>query len=354
MLEQILEDQAQPSFKTKQMILYLQTHLHTFAVQDKCDSMTPNSDCRFYIITYIPILSKKQKYESYHIDVLPVLKQGLVTDDWIQIQIPEKRMLLNDHQLRIIDPDDYWCYSDQNVPCQVCVTRKIEHSIPSVCFRNILQQSLLQEILKFCDYVKLANIWNKAIFLTEFIMAYVNPKPGSLVEKCPTKDPVNYQLLPYGYINLSSTCLYDMVNGPLNPDDEYISSLTVMNNIAPSTVSISEFTSEDAVRSHFRYFAVEYILALFLFSLFLFISIIFYICFKDRIKQCRFRRRVSRSSRVRPPRPALIPTAPQVASSNNNSNSDALPQTELLSEPYNLVRAQLGNLVRQQLAISQI
>ncbi len=99
--------------------------------------------CRFYIVTYISILSKKQQYDSYHVDVFPILKQGLVSDDWIHMHIPEKRILLSDHQLRIIDPDHYWRYPRQNVPCQVCVTCKIEHNTPTPCFRHVLQQTLL-------------------------------------------------------------------------------------------------------------------------------------------------------------------------------------------------------------------
>jgi hypothetical protein len=190
-----------------------------------------------------------KNYDAHLVDTLPIIKPCILTDDWIQIQLDEKYILSNDIQVKIVDRSNFWCYPDQNTLCQVCVTRRVEHRPPSQCFISLISKHKLAQLLNYCDFKKLKQIWDQAIFLTDKIIAYVNPVPGSIVARCPDKQPEHTQLMPYGYISLDPTCTYDIVNGPLSEKDEYISSLTVLNNNQRGTTSLN-INNEEAFRTH--------------------------------------------------------------------------------------------------------
>jgi hypothetical protein len=180
LLETIVLDQTEPAFTVKQILTYLRTHAHTFSIRNDCVSTTPNQDCRFYIITCVPLLSKPQVYDAYVIDTLPIIKPGILTDDWIQIQLDKKYILSNDLQVKIVDRSNFWCYPDQNTLCQVCVTRRVEHRTPSQCFISLISKHKLSQLLNYCDFKQLKRIWDQAIFLTDKIIAYVNLFQGVL------------------------------------------------------------------------------------------------------------------------------------------------------------------------------
>ncbi len=238
-----------------------------------------------------------------------------------------------------MDRSNFWCYPDQNILCQVRVTRQVEHRTPSQCFISLISKHKLSQFLNYCDFKQLKRIWDQAILLTDKIIAYINPVPRSIVARCADKQPEHTQLLPYGYINLDPTCTYDIVDGPLSEKDEYISSLTVLNNNQRGIMSLN-INNKEAFRTHLHVYAFEYIVTLFVFTCCLVMSIISYVCWL-RIRWCQTHK---------PDTTQESPSPTPSCTIRQNST----PQVDFYQEPYREVRAQLRNLVRQQLALSQI
>jgi hypothetical protein len=75
-------------------------------------------------------------------------------------------------------------------------------------------------------------------------MAYVNPNPGTIVERCPDAEAQTHQLLPYGILNMDPTCNYQMANGPLAPEDSYYPFLTVTSLAEHSSILLHDSDSQ--------------------------------------------------------------------------------------------------------------
>jgi hypothetical protein len=98
-------------------------------------------------------------------------------------------------------------------------------------------------------------------------MAYTNPYPGTLVEKCTGQPTHSHELLPYGMIHLNSSCLYDMLNGPLSVIDNYLPYLTISQTAENSAIIIREIDPE-VFKHHLQEYAVYYVIGLSLIIIF--------------------------------------------------------------------------------------
>jgi hypothetical protein len=127
---------------------------------------------------------------------------------------------------------------------------------------------------------------DQAIFLDEDTIAYVNPYPGTLVERCADEDPNNLQLMPYGMIHLNASCQYEMLNGPLTNDDSYISRLIVTNAVENPAIIIKEIDEPAILKNHFQEYAIPYLASLAGSILSLLTSLFCYCCCKKKIAQC--------------------------------------------------------------------
>jgi hypothetical protein len=344
-LNSIIQAQPFPVFTTREMMEYLRTHIHTFVTRDNCSDTMPSPTCGMYVITYVPILSSQQAYDPYKITLLPVIKPGIIRDDWVKIKTPETDILVNEYSAKLYDPKNLWCSMGKQRVCRLCVSKLRDRQIPSRCFLNLLQSKDLSLTLRECNYEKLANVGDKAIILDERTIAYTNPQPGTLVERCPDQPPNNQQLMTGGMIHLNPLCQYEMFNGPLTSDDAYLAALIVTNPVENPSLDIQEVNEPEIIRHHLQEYAIPYLITL---SSLLSLSgstILLYCCCKRKILFC-----LNCCKRVRlrgQPRARNIPiaTAPLATRPLQLTTRD---------DPYREARNHLNQLVRQHLATTAI
>jgi hypothetical protein len=339
-VDDILRAQHSPLFNSKQMLNYLRTHKHTFILRDDCVSAVPTATCSMYIVTYLPIISTQHCYQQYEVQTFPVIKPGLITDDWVQIELSEKHFLLNDHIVKIIDLDHYHCFENDNNLLELCVTKKKRIQSPSRCFEKILSAKSLQETLKSCSYNKLSQITDQATFLDSDSLAYVNPNPGTIISRCPGQEQETSHLQYNGIIHMDPTCAYEMINGPLTPEDSYHPFLTITNLAESSLVILHDPDSREIITHHIQEYAVYYISGL-ASSVGLLVSFFIVYCSYGRYIPCCniCSKRQGRNTR---PNSSHAPTRP---------SAPILPQIE---PTYPDIRNQLQRLVRNQLATTVI
>jgi hypothetical protein len=339
-VDEIIRSQNSPLFNAKQMLNYLRTHKHTFILRDNCTSTVPTSTCSMYIVTYLPIINTQHCYQQYEVQTFPVKKPGLISDDWIQIQLPDKHFLLNEHVVKVIDPDHHQCLENENNFLELCITKKAHIQYPSHCFEKILSAKTLPETLKQCSYNKLSHITNQATFLDSDSLAYINPNPGTIITRCPGQEAQTSQLQQTGILHMDPTCAYEMVNGPLSPEDSYHPFLTITNLAESSSIILHDPNSQEIITHHVQEYAVHYISGL-ASSVALLLSMFIIYCSYGRYIPCCsicFRRQQRNISACRP-NPPPRPSAPML-SQNEPSPAD--------------IRHQLQRMVRHQLAATVI
>jgi hypothetical protein len=342
MIEEILKTQTSPLFTTKQMLDYLHTHRHTFVVRDDCQSTVTTPQCSMYITTFLPIVNMQYCYMQYSIQTFPIIKPGIITDDWIKIQTPEKSILINDFTAKIIDPSNHQCFEDEDHSFQLCIVERKIIQTPSRCFERLLHTKTLQETLRYCSYEKLNYVTDQATFIDSDSIAYTNPNPGSIIERCPTVAASTHHLPPHGILHMNPDCDYEMVNGPLTQEDSYHPFLTIANRMEHSAVIIHDPNSQEILTHHVQEYAVYYISGLASSILLLLLSITLYCGYGKRIPCCiiclrRQQPAAQRSIITRQPPPR--PTAPSIISQD---------------QPYRQIQNQLQQLVRSHLATTAI
>lgn len=346
MLDDIVKSQPFPVFSAKELLIHLRTHTNTYVLRDDCSDPIPSASCGMYAVTYVPILSKKQSYDPFSIITLPVIKPGILRDNWIQLKLDETNILINEYSAKLYKPEHNWCVETPVSDCQVCVSKQRERIIPSICFLTLLHDDYdLARILRDCPYEKLYVIGDRAVILDANNIAYVNPHPGSLVERCEGSPPNNQQLLPFGMLHLNNSCAYEMLNGPLTGDDSYLSALTVTNLIENPTIVINEMDRSMLIEHHLQEYAVTYVITLSAILIFLLFILFCSCCCRERLRQivqcCRRINQIRSRQGVQRVvhQPQIEATAPEYR------------------EPYREVRVQLNNmqnLVRRHLASSVI
>jgi hypothetical protein len=134
MIDEYSQNQNTQMFDSKQLHTHLRTHKHTFVVRDNCTDKVPSDTCSMYVVTYIPIAYNHNCYTPYEVKVFPVIKPGVVKDDWISVNIPEKHILVNEHSVRIINPEEYWCYDEGRNDKRICIPKERHSRLVSPCF----------------------------------------------------------------------------------------------------------------------------------------------------------------------------------------------------------------------------
>jgi hypothetical protein len=342
-VDDVLKTQSSPLFNVKQMLNYLRTHRHTFILRGDCAAAVPTNTCSMYIVTYVPLVNTHNCYRQFEIQLFPVIKTGLITNDWIKVQATETYLLINDFAVKIIDPTNYDCLDNEDNIFQLCVTHIKRAISPSTCFKKILQAKSLPEITRYCSYSKLNLVSDQATFLDSDSMAYVNPNPGSIVERCPDQEAQTYQLQPYGILNMEQTCNYEMVNGPLAPEDSFYPFLAVTSLAEHSSILLHDSDSQEILTHHVQEYAVYYISGLASMIALLLSWFVVYCSYRKYIPCCNLCNHRQRQSTCtsRPPAPPR-PTAPLLTN---------LPPTD---QPYHDIRHHLQRLVRDHLATTAI
>jgi hypothetical protein len=261
MLELILEKHPDSVLNVKQTLEYLQTAPSTYIMRDKCKHTIPNTKCGMYLLTFVPIIKKRHVYDVYRVELFPTLKPGMVTNDWITPHIDEKYILANEYKVKPYIPEDAYCRIDQVLPCDVCVSKRVHKKDTSQCLRAILQKDTLGDILQHCDYTKVNEIYDQAVYVDELNIAYLDVKPGTIIEDCGGNKETS-RLSSYGIMHLEPNCSYELVNGPLTIDDAFSPRLTISENADDSQVTIYEMEEPTVIRNHLRQNAVEYVIGL--------------------------------------------------------------------------------------------
>jgi hypothetical protein len=342
-VDDILKTQNSPLFTVKQMLNYLRTHHHTFVVRDDCTSSVPTNACSMYIVTYLPIVNTQNCYRQFELQSFPVVKPGIIKDDWIQVKLKEQYLLINEFAVKIIDPKNYNCLENEDNIFELCVTRNKRVTPPSLCFERILQAKTLPEITKYCDYIKLNYVSDQATFLDSDSVAYVNPNPGTIITRCPDDEIQTNQLQQYGIINMDQRCSYEMVNGPLAPEDSYYPFLTVTSLAEQSSVILHNPESQEILTYHLQEYAIYYVSGLASAIALLISFFIVYCSYGKYIPCCNICvRRMGQNHRHSRPNVPPRPSAP------------ILPNSPPIDQPYRDVRNHLQRLVRDHLATTAI
>lgn len=274
---------------------------------DKANSKLPDDlqMCYLDVITIVPIIAPNKRYKVFSLSAIPQVDQTYVLKKlkWESIQIPAKLMIKGLYHSFFSNETDLDCYgtvSDAN--CNLCYANHVYEPEGNKCLEQISEGLPITS----CPVEKIDNPTNSLTQLSEDLFSYIDNSPGNLEATCSD----GTRTIPLGYsgtIQLTSSCKYKMIDGPVNsrvslPPSISMEIIPKLKNPLKELPGNTLINDLSAIQLHFRTNAYIYLIAMGC-ALLVMATVLTFFCYL-RCKLCRSKSRVSRKRQTRAMRAA--------------------------------------------------